>query len=64
MLSVAKQGRPKSKEINQDARIHPVVVHLSEAEKDAVKAAAGSEERSVSFWIRKAIQEKLEAGDE
>lgn len=49
-------GRPPKK----DPVNRPTVVYLTQQERDAVDAAAESQERSRSWWIGKAVQEKLE----
>lgn len=64
MIAVAKQGQTKPSDQKEKApRESPVVVHLSDEEKSAVKAAADNLDRSVSWWIRNLILKALEADE-
>lgn len=60
MAAKRKPGRPRKQE---DERLKKLSVQLTDDELKAVEKIAASEERSVSYVIRRAVRQMLGAKD-
>ena len=61
MMTAAKRSK-KTESTNED-NDGPIVAHISPEEKQRVRDASKAMDRSISWWVRKAIAEKLERDD-